>query len=140
MTKNSFYILILLLPSILTAQTERQKILEGSISYISSQNVYVKFNSTEGIEFGDILFLRSNNDYLPAVKVEHKSSTSCAGIHLTDKNLNINTILYAFIKIEQDDRSEKKQVLYPEQAVHEEGVFRGCSTNCQANGCPWGMG
>ena len=30
---------------------------KGKVSYVSSQNVYVKFESTERIEIGDTLFL-----------------------------------------------------------------------------------
>ncbi len=71
--------------------------LEGSVSYISSQNIYVKFNSTEGIETGDTLFIKEKSKFIPAVKVDHKSSTSCAGISITNKKLELNAILYAFV-------------------------------------------
>ena len=40
---------------------EMTNVLEGTVSYISSQNIYVKFNTTEGIETGDTLFLKINN-------------------------------------------------------------------------------
>ena len=83
MTRIIVYILIQLTSIILFAQTQSTKIVEGSVSYISSQNIYVKFNSTEGIETGDTLFIKDKSKFIPAVKVDHKSSTSCAGISIT---------------------------------------------------------
>lgn len=82
---------------------QNQKTIEGTVSFLSSQNVYVKFKSTEGIEIGDTLFLKEKNDFLPAVKVDHKSSTSIAGISITSKKLEVNTILYAFVASEKTD-------------------------------------
>ncbi|MCU0413332.1 MAG: hypothetical protein MUE91_02855, partial [Ignavibacteriaceae bacterium] len=77
--------------------------IEGSISYISSQNIYVKFNSTDGIEVGDTLFLKDKNNLIPAVKIDHKSSTSVAGISITSNKLEVNNILYASVISEEVD-------------------------------------
>ncbi|HSW55502.1 MAG TPA: hypothetical protein VLH59_10445 [Ignavibacteriaceae bacterium] len=85
----------------LSAQMQNTKVVEGSVSYISSQNVYVKFKSTEGIEVGDTLFLKEKNDFLPAVRVDHKSSTSLAGISITSNKLEVSNILYAFVVSEE---------------------------------------
>ncbi len=42
---------------------EAQAVLEtGTVSYVSSQNVYVKFSSTEGINIGDTLFLKNGEN------------------------------------------------------------------------------
>jgi len=98
-------IIIFVLTISLSAQTQNTKIIEGSISYISSQNIYVKFNSTEGIETGDTLFIKDKSNFIPAVKIDHKSSTSCAGISITDKKLELNTLLYAFIS-DDDGKAE----------------------------------
>lgn len=51
--------------------------LEGSVSYITGENIYVKFSSTEGIENGDTLFVQKNEAIVPALVVQHKSSISC---------------------------------------------------------------
>lgn len=85
----------------LFAQAQNTKIIEGSISYISSQNIYVKFSSTEGIETGDTLFIKDKSNFIPAVKIDHKSSTSCAGVSISNKKLELNTVLYAFISIDK---------------------------------------
>lgn len=92
-----FNILIIFIAINVYSQTGNENIIAGSVSYISSQNVYVKFNSTEGIEVSDTIYIKDRNDFLPAVKVEHKSSTSVAGVSITDKKLELNIVLYAFI-------------------------------------------
>lgn len=76
--------------------TGKEIIVKGTVSYISAQNIYVKFESTEGIEIGDTLYLKEKNSYIPALVVDHKSSTSCAGFSITNKKIEINTLLYAF--------------------------------------------
>lgn len=85
------------------AQTANENIIAGNVSYFSSENIYVKFESTEGITIGDTLFTKDKNEFLPAVKVEHKSSTSCSGVLITNKKLEINFTLYAFSKITQGE-------------------------------------
>ena len=82
---------------------EDKKIVEGTVSYISSQNIYVKFNNTEGIEIGDTLFLLEQNNYVPAIKIDYKSSSSCAGVSITDNKIEVNTKLFAFVPNGKDE-------------------------------------
>ena len=49
----------------------------GKVSYITSQNVYVKFESTESIHIGDTLFSNKKNQIIPVFVVNNKSSISC---------------------------------------------------------------
>ena len=72
------------------AQQSDEKIITGTVSYISSQNIYVKFESTEGIEIGDTLFFQNNSNIIPAIVVEYKSSGSCAGVSLTNIKIAMN--------------------------------------------------
>jgi len=51
--------------------------IKGKINFISSQNVYVQFVNTDGIEIGDTIFILKNETYLPALIVKNKSSISC---------------------------------------------------------------
>ena len=46
----------------------------GKVSYITSQNVYVKFESTESIHIGDTLFSNKKNQIIPVFVVNNKSS------------------------------------------------------------------
>jgi hypothetical protein len=49
---------------------------EGAISYITSQNVYVKFKSTENMAVGDTLFINQGGTNVPALIVNNLSSIS----------------------------------------------------------------
>jgi len=96
---KSLLIIFLFLSSIfLNAQDSNTSIVEGKVNAISSQNFYVKFSTTDGIESGDTLFIKEKNKYFPAIKVEYKSSTSCAGFSITEKKIEVSTLLYAFIE------------------------------------------
>lgn len=54
----------------------------GEVSFITSNNVYVKFENTEYIQIGDTLVMQ--NTQLPCLIVNNKSSTSCVCISYTD--------------------------------------------------------
>ena len=96
-------ILVVTLSIFLYSKEEITIVLEGTVSYISAQNIYVKFNSTEGIDSGDTLFIKTKNNYIPAIKVEHKSSTSCSGVSITTRKIEVNMPVYAFVKDELQD-------------------------------------
>ncbi|MBK8701251.1 MAG: hypothetical protein IPN29_17605 [Saprospiraceae bacterium] len=51
--------------------------IKGSVSYVSSANVYVKFASTDDIVEGDTLFTQVNGNWTAALLVKKKSSLSC---------------------------------------------------------------
>ena len=50
---------------------------EGKVSYVTTQNVYVKFPSTEHIAKGDTLFARQDGILIPVLIVQEISSISC---------------------------------------------------------------
>jgi len=79
----------------LSAQTVVQ--LDGFVSYISAKTVYVKFDSTKGIETGDTLFQKTGGNFQPAVIVKYISSKSAAGEAVDGISLKINNVLTAFI-------------------------------------------
>jgi len=49
---------------------------DGSVSYVTSQNIYVKFKSTDHLSVGDTLFIRKGESLVPALVVNNKSSIS----------------------------------------------------------------
>jgi len=69
---------------------EMDHFLDGSISYKNTQNVYVKFSSTELIRIGDTLFIANENQYFPALVVKHISSISCVCTPITDQDFDID--------------------------------------------------
>ncbi len=104
-------IIFLLFSVLIIAQTEKTKIT-GSISYLSSQNVYVKFEDPSLLAEGDTLFMSTQNGLVPAVKVQYLSSTSCAGEKLFDGELKVGMEVSAFVKIHvvDDKLSVKEEV------------------------------
>ena len=56
------------------------ELLKGKVSYVSTQHVYVQFESTEGIHVGDTLFVSKDNVYVPVLTVTNLSSISCSGV------------------------------------------------------------
>ncbi len=91
-------VIVMLLSFNLIGQ-EEAKFLEGRVSYITPQNIYVKFQSTNIIKIGDTLYHTQNNILLPVLIVNQKSSTSCVGSTLSDANVKLDDILVYKIKI-----------------------------------------
>jgi hypothetical protein len=81
--------------------------LSGRVSFVSSQNVYVRFKSTEGILAGDTLYLLSNSKLIPVLVVSNLSSSSCICTSLSKKNLSIGQEISASKRISAT-KSESK--------------------------------
>lgn len=90
-------ILILTLTTGINAQVGNED-LSGQVSYVSSQNVYVKFRSTSGISAGDTLFVSTDGKVVPALIVTNLSSTSCVCTPLISTNLKVADMVLATIK------------------------------------------
>lgn len=71
---------------------------QGSVSFVSSRNVYVKFASTEQIGIGDTLFVQEAESMQAALKVENKSSTSTVCVPLSSRVFQVGAIIYAAVK------------------------------------------
>jgi hypothetical protein len=72
--------------------------LTGQVSFVSSQNVYVKFKSTEGIVAGDTLFIPSGGLLIPVLTVNNLSSSSCVCNLLSGTNLSVADLIIAIPK------------------------------------------
>ncbi len=71
----------------------------GTVSYISSQNIYVKFQITDSISIGDTLFYAKGDLTVPSVIVRYISSKSCAGEKIGNIEFKIEDKLFARIKV-----------------------------------------
>ncbi|MEA4937138.1 MAG: hypothetical protein VB102_10920 [Paludibacter sp.] len=91
---------LLLISACLSAQSTHESV-KGQVSFISSQNVYVKFENTQGIHVGDTLFVVNNDKILPAVIVNNLSSISCVGTPLNGIILSISDAIIANKKEEK---------------------------------------
>ena len=63
---------------------------EGTVTYLASQNVYIKFKSTENIKIGDTLFIKQQDKLVPVLKVRYLSSISCACVPVSTIKLNVS--------------------------------------------------
>lgn len=75
-------------------------VIKGNVSYISSQNIYVKFANTDGIKVGDSLYVIKNNNYTPILTVSSLSSISCVGNLIGDATLGSTAEVFAKKKTE----------------------------------------
>jgi hypothetical protein len=72
--------------------------IQGKVSFVSFQNIYVKFKSTDGILAGDTLFIQSGSGLIPSLIVKNLSSSSCLCSQLSSANLPSGATLIARTK------------------------------------------
>ena len=75
----------------------------GIVTYKSSQNVYVKFENTNGIAVGDTLYQKSGTRMRPVLIVQFISTKSVAGETIGDIDLKVDDRLYAIVEHEIPD-------------------------------------
>ncbi len=106
-----YTLLGLILLFITYRQTLQAQVVEekGSVSYVSSLNVYVKFASTEGINIGDTLFLQKEGNLVPALVVSNKSSTSlvCSRIVTDTFQVSMELIAKRILPKKEEEKSKK---------------------------------
>ena len=93
----------------LAAQVGNKPVI-GKVSYISSQNVYVKFESTKSINIGDTLYLQNENKPIPVLIVNSLSSTSCVCTPISKNTITVSMQISAKTstpKLNEDKISEK---------------------------------
>jgi hypothetical protein len=96
--------LLILLGSELTGQTLDES-KEGKISYVTTQSIYVKFQSTENIAEGDTLFIKQEENLIPVLIVKGISSISCSCIPISTIKLSVSDQVYSKPKIIQPKTS-----------------------------------
>ena len=72
---------------------------EGTVSYATSQNVYVKFLSTKNITAGDTLYLRQAGVLVPALVVTNLSSISAVCQPIVDFKFTTYEKIYTKSKV-----------------------------------------
>jgi hypothetical protein len=86
-------------------------LLQGTASYVSSQNVYVKFASTEGIAVGDTLFTQKDSLRSAALLVKDKSSTSCVCTNFLPEKPKVGDAFFAWVAQKEKLPTPKKEAL-----------------------------
>ncbi len=100
----------------LMAQTNSTTI-EGNISYLTSQNVYVRFASTEGLMVGDTLFISEDDSQVPALVVTSLSSISAVCSAIGDVKLELGDRLNTRPQVATIEEVEPVKVEEPEVAI-----------------------
>ena len=78
MKRSVLTILVILTILNLYGQGERP-LAEGKVSYITLQNIYVKFETSGLVQPGDTVFIRKDQALVPLFVAESVSSLSCVG-------------------------------------------------------------
>jgi len=76
---------------------DRRVEIEGAVTYLTSQNLYVKFPSARGIKTEDKIFVRKNAVLIPVILVENLSSVSCVGKAIGTEKLAVGDKVIALI-------------------------------------------
>lgn len=117
-------IILLLLLSVISGYTQQNTtFVEGNISYISSQNFYVKFKTTNGFKINDTLF---DNQSIPVLQIKNLSSSSVVCNALSDKKLNMNDKVFGKIT-----NTENKTII--QQAEKSDTISYKSDTNANFN-------
>jgi len=119
--KSQLLIVLLFIHLAVFAQNASNQ-LQGSVSFLSSQNVYVQFVSTTGIAIGDTLYMLKNNELQPAMVVKELSSISCVGRSIPDILLALSQQVVAIRKeksqpIEVVAQQSKEAISVNNQAI-----------------------
>lgn len=88
--------------TIIQGQTT-DKIVEGRVSFITSNNIYVKFANTENIKIGDTLRTTTNS---PCLVITNKSSSSCVCTIVNECEINKEDEVYYHFSIGNELDSE----------------------------------
>ena len=92
--KVLFFILAISMCSVVTAQSN-DALLQGSVSYIGTQNVYVSFVNTEDVKLGDSLYVLKEGKLKAVLAVIQTSSISCVCTTIGSANLLLTNKVFA---------------------------------------------
>ncbi|HKI77637.1 MAG TPA: hypothetical protein VKA26_03765 [Ignavibacteriaceae bacterium] len=104
-------LIVLLLSQILFSQIKKTNIEKhGTISFQSSQNIYVNFSNTDGIKPNDTLYVKEKNKLIPVIRVKYISAASCAGESIGLQNLNKKEDIIAFVDGTEENKGNEIKV------------------------------
>jgi hypothetical protein len=89
---------MILVPGAIFSQVSDKRIEKiGKITFQSSQNIYVSFDNTEGINEGDTLYVKKNKKLMPAIIVKYLSASSCSGQSIGKTVIDSDETIIAFV-------------------------------------------
>jgi hypothetical protein len=98
MKKILSIILLLVSNTLVLSQSNGMEERIGTVTYKSTQNIYVKFENTSDIKAGDTLYIKDNNKLLPVIIIKYLSPRSVAGELIDGRELEIDNKIYAYLK------------------------------------------
>jgi hypothetical protein len=114
------YFKIWLLPFLVTvffSNTFSEPVIEereGTVTFISAQYIYVKFNDMSGIGQGDTLFIKKGNDLIPELIIEHISTSSSACIRINNHEFKVTEKVIARVEVQINETRVTEVDLLPE--------------------------
>jgi hypothetical protein len=106
---KKYSLLILILIPFLHLYGQEAKIqVEGKVSYITMQNIYVKFDQPGIVHPGDTIFIRNNQVLIPLFVSESVSSTSSVGKPIGKPNIQVSDVV--ILKIPKPAKPAKRNV------------------------------
>jgi len=121
--KTPFLVILLFFISVTVFCQTSPEVLNGKVSFITTQNVYVKFENTDGIRLGDTLYVSQDTKLVPALVVNSLSSISCVGTPLTKNVFSLSAEILAKRRVDKKSGKNKTgDIKYAEspndQAIH----------------------
>ena len=88
------FLTMILFSSITLAQSKKKVEKQGKITFVTSLNIYVRFDDTNGIIVGDTAYFNHEGKVIPVMTVKYLSSNSCSGPKIGDVNLSIGESVF----------------------------------------------
>ncbi len=108
MNSKLVFILIFTIISSSVYGQETRPAIKGKVSFITSKNIYVKFNDTKSINIGDTLYIAQTN--APCLIVTNKSSTSCVSTIINDCDINKgDEVVFNYSLLKESDIANEKE-------------------------------
>lgn len=95
-----FIFVFMIISVIVYAQDSTLQKRSGTVTFITPQNVYLKFDNLEGIVEGDTIYFEQHNKAIPVVVVKYVSSMSCAGEKIGKNILKVDDNVFVWVKSE----------------------------------------
>jgi hypothetical protein len=83
---------------------------EGKVSYITLQNIYVKFETSGLVQPGDTVFIRKDQGLIPLFITESVSSLSCVGKPIAKTDIKVSDVVVIKIKKSEKSASIKDKI------------------------------
>ncbi len=108
MKLNVFNIFLFFCTAFSVFAQDQQNTINGTVSFITSNNVYVKFLDTEKITIGSTLFFKGN----PCLTVSEKSSTSVVCVPINNCQLNTgDTVIFNYDEVDVIENDNEAEVI-----------------------------